>query len=141
MPAQKSYRAGGTIRRCRFVKLSTTANNTILEADANEVVFGVSQEAGREAPIPSVTADPPEAAQSGDQLNVFQNSEYCLLEIGSGGVTSGGRLKSDADGKGVAIATTGTTIQHIGAIAQATCAAGELCPVQVYRSSERPALS
>lgn len=140
LPSAPVMRAGGTIRRCRFVKPSTSANNTVLEADANERTIGVSQEAGREAAIPSVVADPPEAAQADDDLMVNLPGQWAMLEAGSGGWTAGDRLKSDADGKGVAIATTGTTIQQIGAIALETVSAGELGKVLVVFTSERPAL-
>lgn len=140
-PNVPSMLAGGTIRRCRFVKPSTTENHTVLEADANERTIGISQEAGREAAIPSVTADPPEAAQDGDSLQVYWPGDWALLEAGSGGWAAGARLKSDADGKGVAIASTGTTIQQIGAIAITAASEGELAPVMVVVTSERPALA
>lgn len=138
----KAYVANGTIRRARFVKVDPSDNNSVLEADANERVIGISQLAGRTAPIPSVTADPPEAAQSGEFLTVHNQGESgVLLELGTGGATAGGLLKSDADGKGVAIATTGTTIQQIGARALETASAGELCKVEIVIFSERPALA
>lgn len=140
MPSAPTMRAGGTIRRARFVKLDTSNNNTVLEADANDRTIGISQEYGREAAIPSVTADPPEAAQDDDDLLVHLPGDWALLEIGSGGCTAGGRLKSDADGKGVAILGTGTTIQQIGAVALETASEGELAKVLVVYTSERPAL-
>lgn len=138
--------AGGTIRRSRFVKQSTTENNTCLEADANEQTIGISQIGGREAPIPSVTADPPEAAQDGDLVNIHCNEglrDDVVLEIGSGGITAGAQIKSDADGKGVAAATTGTTVQWVGAIALEAASAGELCKVLVVSPAYpyRPALA
>lgn len=139
--SSRAFLAGGTIRVCRFVKLDTTANHTLLEADANERVHGISQDGSRVAPTPSVTADPPEAAQDGEQLQIHEEGEQCLLLIGTGGCTANDRLKSDADGKGVAIATTGTTIQHYGAVALETASAGEYAKVRVQIGSERPALS
>lgn len=139
--AARGYVAGGTIRVSRFVKVSTAADHTVLEADANEVPFGISQAGGRTAPIPDVTADPAEAAQSGEHLDVHQEGEEVLLRAGTGGWTRGDRLKSDADGQGIPIATTGTTIQHIGAVAMESASAGELGRVRVQISSERPALA
>ena len=136
-----AYVAAGTIRRARFVKLNPSANNQVLEADANEIVFGISQVGGRDAPIPENTTDPPNAAVIGDHLNVHQLGVECLLEAGSGGWAADARLKSDADGKGVAIATTGTTIQHVGARALEAASAGELGRVVVMITSERPALT
>lgn len=133
--------SGGTIRRARFVKVSTAADNTVLEADANEACFGISTEGGRAAAIPSESADPPEAAQSGEQLEIFTAGMWCNLEIGSGGCTAGAELKSDSDGKGVLRAVSGTTLQNVGAIALAAASEGELCPVQVFRTSVYPALA
>lgn len=128
MPART---AGGTIRRARFVKLSTTANNTVLESDANELLYGIAQVGGRTAPIPDVTDDPPNAAISGDRLNVHEDGEECLLEIGTGGVTAGDLIESDADGKGVTAATTAASVRYVGAQALETAAAGTLSRVKV----------
>lgn len=141
MASAKLMRAGGTIRRARFVNILTSANNTVEEADANDRTIGISQVGGREAPIPSVSASPPEAAQSGDQLQIFLPGEPALLEIGSGGCTAGDELISDTNGCGVIRATTGTTIQNVGAIALETAVAGELAKVFVVYAHVRPALS
>ena len=138
----KSMRANGTIRVARFVKQDVADANSVKETDANERSIGISDIGGREAPIPSVTADPPQAAQTGDNVAVhFQEGETCLLYAGSGGWTAGDRLKSDADGAGVTVATTGTTIQQIGAEAESDCAAGSYGQVAIRHYSERPALS
>jgi len=130
------YLAGGTIRPSRFVKIGTT-DFSCLEADANEITIGISQEGGREAPIPSVTTV--NAAESGDSVQVYQESEECLLELG-GTVAVGGRIKSDADGKGVAVATTGTTVQESGAFAAEAGVSGDLIRVRVQNLAIRPAL-
>jgi len=131
--------AGGDIRTCRFVKLSTSANNTVLEADANEAVIGISTDATRDAPQEGSSAL---AAADGEVLSITPfNGDPCLLEIGSGGCAAGDELKSDADGKGVVRASTGTTIQNVGAIALGAYAAGEIGQVIPFRSSVRPALS
>lgn len=131
----------GTIIRSRFVIAYASENHTVEEADANERTIGVATDSGRRAAIPSVTADPPEAAQEGEQLEVRFPGEIALLQIGSGGCSPGDRLKSDADGKGVLIATTGTTIQQIGAVALTAALEDELAEVLVVYASERPALS
>lgn len=132
--------AGGTIRTCRFVKLSTTENSTVLEADANEKVVGISTEVQKEAPTPGASAN---AAVDGDHIAItpINSTADCLLEIGSGGCTSGDLLKSDADGKGVPVATTGTTIQYYGAMALETKAEGALCRVLPVFGAVRPALT
>lgn len=131
----KAFTAGGTIRRARFVKLSTAANNTVLEADANERIWGISQMGGRVAPIPSVTDDPPNAAITGEQVGVYFPGEMTLLEIGSGGCEAGDYLKSDGDGKGVALAETSGLKEEVGAIALETALEGALASVQVWRTT------
>lgn len=131
-------RAGGTIEPCRFVKQSTAADFTLLQAGTNERVFGISNEAAQAAPIPSAATA---AAVSGDDLNWYGNGEVALLELGSGGITRGAFLKSDTDGKGVAAATTGATMQEVGAQAMESGAAGEKVRVVVYRQQFYPALA
>lgn len=130
--------AAGNINPCRFVKVTTSENKRVEEADANETVIGVSQEGAQDAPIPSASTL---AAEDEDSLDIRGPGRVCKLVAGGGGWTAGDRLKSDADGKGVTIATTGTTIQHIGAIALESVSAGEKGDVLVVIYSERPALS
>jgi hypothetical protein len=131
-PAQKACRATGTIRVARFVKLDSTADHSVLECDANDRIFGISQMGGREAPLPSVTADPPQAAQAGDTVNVYTNgANSVLLQIGSGGCTAGALLESDADGKGVVAPETAGSKRNYGARALAAAAENEYCPVEV----------
>ncbi len=138
MPAP-NFIAGGDIRPSRFVKQSTSADHTVLEADANEAIIGIASEAGREPPLPSVSTIL--AASSGDNVLVYTEGDTCLLELG-GTVAAGDNLKSDADGKGVAIATTGTTAQEIGAKALTSGASGEFIRVQVFRQTKvYPALA
>lgn len=137
-------RANGTIRRARFCKIDASDNNSVLEADANERTIGISQIGGRETPLPSVNADPAEAANSGDNVMVHginSGRQDISLEIGSGGCTAGDLLKSDADGKGIKSATTGTTVQWIGAIALETASDGELAKVEPVMFAFRPALT
>jgi len=130
--------AGGTVRPCRFVKVSTAADNTVLEADANEAIIGVSSQATQDAPL---SGNDGNAATTGDQLHIHPIGTRCLLRIGSGGCTRGGELKSDGDGNGVAVATSGTTVQQIGAISLQSAIEGDLALVMVFRSSVRPALT
>lgn len=124
-----NFLAGGDIRVMRFVKQDTSADNQVLEADTNERVIGISQEGGREAPLPSVTTN--YAAQSGEPIHVYGPGEQCLLTLGSGGCAAGDRLKSDTDGNGVSIATTGVTKQFAGARALSAGNAGEAIRVLV----------
>lgn len=124
----RPYTASGTIIRARFVKVSGV--NTVAAAGAGEQITGISQLGSRTAPIPSVTADPPEAAQSGEQVNVLDGVDgFAMLEIGTGGCTAGNLLKAESGGKGIALALSGK--EHYGAEALETCSAGELCRVKI----------
>lgn len=129
--------SGGTIRPSRFCKLSTAADQTFLEADANEACIGVSQDHTRDAPVPNADTD---AAEAGDPVSINPIGSVCLLELG-GTVTRADELKSDADGKGVVRATTGTTLQNVGAIALESGVSGEFIKVLVFRTSIYPALA
>lgn len=129
--------ANGDIRPARFVKIS--ADHKVQECDANDRIFGVAQDGGNKAPIPETTTIL--AGEDGQNMAIWQEGEECLLEVGAA-VTQNDRLKADADGKGVAIATTGTTIQHFGAVAlQDGAADATLIRVRVQIGSERPALT
>lgn len=122
--------AGGDVRPARFVKISTAADNTFLEADANEVTIGIATNATQDAPLPNADGD---AAEATDQLAVHPIGSVCDLEIGSGGVTRGANIKSDADGKGVLAATTGAIAQNVGAIALESASEGEFARVLVVQ--------
>lgn len=131
--------ADGTIRTSRFVKIGTEDFEG-LEADANEKIIGISQDGSRTAPLSDVISVN-EAAQDGESFRLFGDGEQCLLEAG-GSFSAGGLLKSDADGKAVAIATSGTTLQRYGAVAlQDSGGDGEKVQVQVDIGSERPAIA
>lgn len=133
---QQSYNARGTINPSRFVKMSAHQDNSVEQAGANENTVGISQEWSYLAPLPSAGT---EAAVSSMSVKVYSIGETCMLELG-GSVSRGGRIKADTDGKGVAIATTGTTIQYIGAEALESGSSGQLIRVNVVKYSERPAL-
>lgn len=131
--------AGGNITTHSFVKLSTSADHTALQADANEQVIGISQ-VGTATP-PGVDGSTTYAAVAGGHLQIFGLGDICLLRLGSGGCTRGNNLKSDADGNGVVAASTGTTVQNIGAVALQSGSEGELVEVQVQIMKTRPALT
>lgn len=117
-------RAGGDIGTCRFIKVSTAADNTALEADAGEFVIGISTEAAKAAPTDGAST---EAAESGDQFEWYGMGNVALLTIGSGGCTRGDHLKSDADGQGV----TASAGDKYGAIALESASAGEKAKVYI----------
>jgi hypothetical protein len=120
--------AGGQIRPSRFVKISTAADHTLLEADANEMAVGISAPGTRDAPLDGASGD---IASTGDQFEYSPEGTVCLLEIGTGGVTRGAEIKSDADGKGVLALTSGTTNQWVGAIALESAVETEFARVLV----------
>lgn len=136
-----SFIAGGDIRPCRIVKMDTTASEPfqVKEADANEFGIGVSQEGTRLAP--GVSGSTANAGEDTYQVRVFGPGEQPLLELGSGGITQGDLIKSDADGKGVAVATTGTTIQNYIGWALEDGAENEKVRIFVHPGKTRPALA
>ncbi len=121
--------AGGNISPCRFIQHSST-DFKVTQAGANSKVFGISQAGTNFAPIPEVSA--PYAATAGQQLQIFQDDEECLLELG-GTVTAGDELKSDASGKGVVLAGSGA--ENVGAVALQAGVSGEQIKVRVKRDS------
>lgn len=121
-----NYIAGGDIRTCRFVKMGA-ADLTVLESDANEAVIGISQEGAKSAPIPGASVL---AAAAGENIDVHGLGVECLLVI-SDTVARGAYVKSDADGAGVTLATTGTTAQNVGAMALQSGVAGDKIRVVV----------
>lgn len=140
MPFETIYStAGGDIYPSRFVKISTAADNTVLQAGTNEQSIGVSTNATQDAPLPGASTL---AAAADDPLSWHPIGSVCLLEIGSGGVTHGAYVKPDTDGKGVLAATTGATAQSIGALALESASDGEFAKVLVLHLPKNyPALS
>lgn len=118
--------AGGDIAPARFVKSSTTADNTCLQAGANDLILGISQRGTRNTPLDGL--DDGLAAKAGESLTVYGPGQTAILELG-GTVTRGDRLKANADGNGVAaVAGSG---DNYGAIAGQSGTAGQLVEVLV----------
>jgi hypothetical protein len=134
---QHGFSASENIRECRFVVIS--GNHTLAEGDANERTVGITYQSSKFPPLNDLVATNYHA-QSGDQCQIYGLGDVCLLQLG-GTVTAGDLLKSDNDGQGVAIATSGTTIQQIGARALEGGSSGERRLVQIVQFSERPALA
>lgn len=116
--------AGGDILPHRFVKPSTAADNTCLQAGAGELPIGISQRGTRNTPFGSL--DDGKAAVAGESLRLYGPNETCMLELG-GTVTAGAVLKADADGKGVAAGAG----DKYGAIAGQAGTSGKLIEVLV----------
>lgn len=126
-------KAGGVIERMRFVKQTAGDGDvpTVAEADANEAILGVSPDASR-------AHDDDSAAIAGDQVSIVTHGRALITSGGT--FVVGAWLKSDANGKAVAAATTGTTVQQHGAKAlQASDAEDEKVWVYVQPSPHLPA--
>lgn len=133
----QNFVARGTVNPCRFVKVSLNQDNAVEQAGSNDRPYGISALWIHDAPIPGAGTD---AASSGEMLKVYDLGETCLLEL-AGTVARDDMLISDTNGKGVVTATTGTTIQWIGATALEAGVSGNLIRVSVVRFPYRPALS
>lgn len=130
--------AGGTIRTCRFSKVS--GDRTVLECDANDKIIGISQEGADQPPLSDMSITE-KAADSGDTVRLFGDGDVCLLMAGDV-IVAGDRLKSDNDGQGVPILLTGTTRQEYGAIAlEGAAASGRKILVQVTLGVMLPAVA
>jgi hypothetical protein len=130
--------ADGTIYPCRFVKMSAEKDFRGLQAEANDVLIGISYEGGKRPPLSDLVTDNPHA-EAGDPIGLLGPGEQGLLELGAD-ATPNTKLKADGDGKGVPIAATGATLQHYGAIALEGGKAGTKIQVIVELGSVRPAL-
>lgn len=124
-PQSFSKVADGNIRPYRFVKLSTTTEGRVLEADAGNKIYGISQEGTRRPPYSGL--DDGFAAIQGESLRIYGQGAKCFLTLG-GDVTAGDRLKSDADGQGV---TASSDTEEYGAIAELDGVSGDRIPVFV----------
>ena len=113
--------AGGTIAPFRFVKVSTAADDTGLQAaENNSTILGVSD---------GSTNGPTSAnhAVSGDPINL-QGGDVVLVQC-SGNITRGALVESDANGK-AQTATTTTGARFHGYVALQSGADGLIIRVQ-----------
>ena len=124
----KNFACGGDINGARFVKRSTAADFTVLQADADAKPAGISQRWAEVAPTPGASTL---AGTTGGLIQVHQpgmsadpHDSTVFLELG-GSVTRGDNLMPDANGKGIA-ATSG---KYVGAITDESGASGELIRV------------
>lgn len=133
--------AGGNINPCRFVKRDSSADHQGLEGSANAIVCGIAGESSRLAPLENYVTTNYHAI-AGEPIRLHPEGDTDVLLEMVATCSAGDRLKSDASGKGTPILTTGTTIQHFGAIAEEACGiAGQKIKVRVFIGSERPALA
>lgn len=137
MSVKTQYVAGGNIYPCRFIKESTAAPFSVVQATANSRICGVTAEGTTVVAIKGYTDDAcVYAATAGLPVPYFGEHDECLLEVGAQ-VAVGDYLVSDADGKGVPAAVGSTTI---GAVAlEAASTAGTKIRVRVeYQRSAIP---
>lgn len=125
-----AYRCNGTVVTSTFVKQDTSDNNSILAAGSGGIIFGVAQEGSRTAPIPDVTADPPQAGIAGESINVYQDGEFCLVRAGAS-ITAGDKLKSDSNSYATPCTLSAGTREYYGAIALESASSGSLVRVRV----------
>ena len=121
-----SYFANGDIYPCRFVKLDP-ADGRVLQCLAGDLPIGVSQEGTRRSPYMD-TAPLGRAAAAGEPVLVYTLGERALLQV-NGTVTPELRLKADANGMGIAVASP--SVDAYGGIALFNGAAGKLIEVLV----------
>jgi hypothetical protein len=121
-----NFIANGTIQPSTFVVIDTTqAGNAVIAASGNSTpIIGIAQEWSKLAPTPGQSS---EAADQGDEITVYSESDVCLLNATSAGWTAGDLLTSNASGFGV----TGTSGQQSGAQALTTMAGVGLGRVKV----------
>ena len=140
MPSRSPrFIASGNIRPSRFVQPDVTNDFTVLEVDTADTdnLFGISQE-GKRRP-PGVDGEDNFAAHAGETVHVYGLGEECLLEAGAA-VTRGAYLKSDNQGRGVAVTFAETANVRVGAQAlESAAAAGVLIRVVIVNFVVRPA--
>jgi hypothetical protein len=113
------FSAGGTINPSRIVKLSTTIDNTVLQAAANsDSLFGIAQQGtfgpGSSLLDPSASLDSGAAAFTPGypSIRIFTVGECCPVEIATS-VTAGDFLTADSNGRAVT-AAAGSGLRVIG---------------------------
>lgn len=119
-----SFLFGGDCEPSRFVKLSSSADHTVVRCGAGEAAIGISFEGSKDAPIPGASAL---AVVSGMSTRVYQIGESCELEAG-GAVSAGDYIKSDSTGRGV---TASSTDKYYAIARAAAAAAGQRIKVTI----------
>lgn len=101
--------AGGNIRPSRIVKISTAADNTVLEGtSATTRNIGVAQQGTRNPP--GLASDDGFAAIAGENIGVYgPGSGMVPVQLG-GTVAAGDALTADSNGLAIATTTEGDQI-------------------------------
>lgn len=122
----QGFIADATIGTCRFVKMTAGKTGRVTQCGAGDKIFGISQMGIRRDLYIDSNGN---AANANEPIGVFDDTDETLLELG-GTVSAGDRLKSDANGKGVA---TNTNLDEYGATAIWSGVAGDQIRVKVGR--------
>lgn len=139
MLSELQLTARGNISPFRFVSVDTASENGCVQAGDNTEIIGIAQ-GGTNKPQVTGLVDAQYAAEAGQPVRVSGDGSVAMLEVGAT-VTPGQYLKSDSQGRGVPIATTGTVIQNYGAVALQGGSAGSIIRVMVLIGKVRPALT
>lgn len=136
--------ANANVRPRRFVVPVTGSGNgqrAIEATGSTRCYLGISKNWLRYPP--GSPSDDGFIAVAGENLAYAGPLETTELDIGSTAITDCGTpLKSDANGLGTPMLTTGTTAEWVGALPWRTCAASETIPVLVLSPFRQfPALS
>lgn len=123
-------RAGGNISPATFVKVSTAAPHTCLQAGSGDRTIGISQP-GTKFPQGLLGVSNTYAAQAGDEIDIFGLGDITRLVLGTGGCAANDLLLPDGSGNGVVASAVGSAVQWVGAIALEDGNAGEQVEVQV----------
>ena len=101
--------AGGTIRPSRIVKISTAADNTVLEsAAATSPNIGIAQQGTRRAP--GTGDDDGNAALVDEQLGIYGPGSGLAPCQAGGTVVAGDAITSDGSALGIATTTEGNVV-------------------------------
>lgn len=127
-----SMKANGTIAPSRFVKIDTSGDHLVVQATAGsgshgDLPIGICQ-VGQKNPPGVLGSDSAVAAAAGDPIQIWTLGDVAPLTCGSGGLTRGDQVKSDASGQGITASSTGDLV---GAIAIESGAAAAVVLVQI----------
>jgi hypothetical protein len=124
--ASPNFLANGTIQPSTFVMLDPSSNERVITCTANSAFpIGIAQQGVKYFPTPGSATN--EAADAGDQIQVYGAGDVCLLSISTAGITTGQLITSNSLGQGVA--ASGSNI--CGAVALETLSGAGLARVQV----------
>lgn len=134
----RTWTANGNINPAVFVKFDPSLAWYVLQAGVGDFPIGISQPGQQFVPFSVPGGSIPQyAATQGYPLLVFQELDYCMLTIGTGGALADTWVKPDANGAGVA-----TLAGEPGfAFVYTAASAGDLAYVRFQRANNNPGAS